>query len=528
MSNIKEKDNMKKTIPLLFLLMISAYLELKLPRIFSNNMVLQQKKAVPVWGTARPNSKVTVSYGSNKAVTKANGKGKFMAKLKPMSASTTGRKLTVSNGSDKISFDNVVVGEVWLATGQSNMMWTVAKSSTGSESINSAKNKNIRLINFSSELAGYGPKSYSIARIEELAENPSSYYKTAGWLPADNGSNIRNFSAVAYYFANELSDNLANTPIGIINTSVGGTTTECFISKDRLKADPILKPLATNWLEADNYSSWCRGRAKANFKDWYAAKRKGVPHHSFEPGFLFEAGLKPLIPFAIKGFIWYQGESNAPTSGSEAGYKGGYDLKESALKIDTMVNDWRTRWNDKRLPFYQVQLPGIKSRPWALYREMQADCLKKISYSGLAVTYDVGNPSNVHPSDKKPVGERLAQWALAKQYRKPVVYTGPIFKSATPRGNKIIVKFDILRHKKAALATVDSEKAIKGFTVTGSDGKFMPANAKIVSPNTVVVSADSVKSPKEVRYAWENDPKGNANLGNKAGLLAVPFRSSRK
>ena len=504
-----------KRLALLFILLASpAFSEVKPARIFSNHMVLQRESPVAIFGTAAALEKVTVSFADQKVTTRADSGGNWLVFLKPMASNAKGQRLTINN----IEIEDVLVGDIWLSSGQSNMRWTVSQSTNGASAIDEGEHQNIRLLDF----IGTVYPSRKIFPIEQLKElTAENYFRTEGWQPATPAT-IGSFSAVAYYFGRRLSKEVG-VPIGLIHTAVGGTMMENYISRESLQATDGLSNVLENWLESEKVPAWCRGRAAYNLQAWLLEyPHAPLPHHPFEPGFLFDAGIRHLAPFALKGVLWYQGESNAPIEISENPYTGGYDLEYSQLKFKTLIRDWRRHWQKEDLPFYFVQLPGL-NRPWAFFREMQLETHLEIPSTGMVVTYDWGSPKNVHPADKQPVGERLALWALAKNYGKDVVYSGPVYKSCREKGNKLELSFTLCRG--ASLSSLDNRELL-GFEIAGEDNRYFPATAEIVGEK-VLLSSPEVIFPKRARYAWINDPKGKANFGTRSGLPASPFRTHK-
>ena len=514
---------MKIGLLVLMFMMTSAGFALELAPVFTDHMVLQRGAKVPVWGTAKANAKIMVTFAGQSVKTRANKKGDWKVSLKPLKANSTAAILKVRSSSQTVEINDVLVGEVWFACGQSNMRWEVKQSAQGGREIPKADFPEIRLLDYRANKAFY-PNS-QIFPVEKLRGlTADTYYQTKGWQSC-SPQTAASFSAVAYYFAKDLHEEL-DVPIGVIHTAVGGTLTESYISREKMASVDELKSLSENWLSSKSVGTWCQGRARRNLSAWIKQyPKEPLAHHPFEPGFLFDAGIRPLISFAIKGAIWYQGESNAPTSTRES-YVNGYDIESSKLKMVTMVNDWRERWGQGKFPFLYVQLPGM-NRPWPIYREMQFELRKSIKNTGMAVTYDWGHPTNVHPGDKKVVGHRLALIAQRKIYKKDVVYSGPVYKAFKVKGSKILLRFSGVGKGDKALATFNGDKDLKGFEIAGENGEFYPATATIKGDGIVLFSA-KVKKATQARYAWMNDPKGKANFGNKAGLPASPFRTSKK
>lgn len=499
---------------------------LQLAPVFTDNMVLQQQQVIPIWGKAKADSKITVSFITQTVTTIADENGDWRVELSPLTASYTPVQLVVElvEGSikHKIIINNVLVGEVWLSSGQSNMRFTLDKSLGGQKAIKQSQNYNIRLLDFTNETFYPTDKVFNVKALEGLRSN--NYFQSRGWQFSSK-KNSKNFSAVAYHFAHKLQQEL-DVPIGIINVSVGGSLMENFISKEKIASIDSLAKLNGNWLE--HIPQWCAGRAKYNLSAWLKKYPDTLPNHPFKPSFLFEAGIKPIMPYAIKGVIWYQGESNAPiehnsSQNSDSPYQGELDLKLSKLKFEALISDWRVHCKKSDLPFYFVQLPGL-NRPWAPYRQMQFEIDSEVENTEMAVTYDIGHPTNVHPTNKKPVGHRLALLALNKEYRKKITAHGPIFSHIQQRVSSIKVAFKVTDNVGSTLTLLDNSKVLKGFEVASADGVFIAARA-VIENDYIVVSHPNISLPKMVRYAWFDDPKDKANLGNQAGLPASPFNS---
>lgn len=504
---------------------------LRLAKVFTNNMVLQQQQVVPVWGKANAGSTVTVSFLDQTISTKANKKGNWLVELSPLTASYTPALLIIETSKvsikEKIIIDNVLVGEVWLSSGQSNMRFTLAKSYGGKKSIAQAKNNKLRLLDFTNKKFYPTKKVFNVKDLEQL--RPDNYFKSQGWQ-VSNAKSSKNFSAVAYHFAQKLQQQL-DVPVGIINVAIGGSLMENFISHEKLASIKTLARLNDYWI--DNIPQWCAGRAKHNLSAWFKEYPGTLPNHPFKPSFLFEAGIKPLVPFAIKGAIWYQGESNAPihhsiTDHSASSYQGEYALELSKLKFKALISDWREQWKKNDLPFYFVQLPGL-NRPWAPFRQMQFEIANEISNTGMAITYDLGHPTDVHPNNKKPVGHRLARLALSNNYGINLVANGPTFSYAEQETSFIKVTFNSAHfHQKnstsSALTLLDNSAKLNGFEIAAADGVFIAADAEIRNEH-IIVRHQSISMPAMVRYGWFDDPMNKANLGNKAGLPAAPFNS---
>lgn len=487
----------------------AARAELSLPRVFGDHMVLQQGCPVPIWGTAAPGAQVTVSFTGQTHSTLAAKDGTWRVTLDPINASPTGRVLSVRSVNGKSQIENrtcmdVLVGEVWLCAGQSNMWWPLRSAANARQALPKASHPGLRLLNLAPAKPP-GGRPFSSDVLERL--NPRDFY-TGTWQLSSPES-AKSFSAVGYFFGRTLVEAL-NMPVGLIHNAVGGVPTEAYVSRDALAKDPALRPLTEgDWFKNALVHPWCRRRARLNLSNWFKNPAEPRPRHPFETSFMFDAGIAPLIPFAIRGAVWYQGESNAPTPQDPIPF----DPAFHARLFRTLITDWRKRWGYD-FPFLYVQLPSM-GRDWMAFREVQRAALA-IPNTGMAVTIDIGHPTNVHPTNKRDVGRRLALWALAKSYGRDIVYSGPLLRAMTVRGDEAVLAFD---HVGGGLATSDGGPPAT-FEVAGADGTFRPATARIEG-GTVVVASPKVRPPVHVRYAWASVP--TCNLTNREGLPASPF-----
>lgn len=501
-----------KSFFLLLCLTIPVLSEVRLAAPFGDHMVLQQGKPIPVWGNAEAGAKVKLEFAGKRVETKANAKGEWRCRLGVMKASEKGRSMTVVSGTSKQVLTDVLVGDVWIATGQSNMQWMLKQSSGGGGAIASSEDDGLRLFNHRGTLHP-GGKKYGVDFLKKMTVE--NYYATDGWQRSSPGTSA-SFSGVAYFFGKKLRDEL-KVPIGLVNFSVGGTPIEAHISPAVMNEDPVLSPLLKQWWKNKDYPQWCRQRAAHNLSQWLAdgALRKQTPPHPFAPHYLWDAGVARYLPLPVKGVIWYQGESNATTDGA-----GGppVDGELNKKKFKALVKSWRDAWGDQSLPVYHVQLPGL-NRKWPVFREMQLQVSEELENVGMVVTIDVGHPTNVHPSDKKTVGERLARLALVESYGEKMTPNGPLYKRSVFKGGKATIDFNYGEGMKASDGDV-----IRGFEIAGRDQKFHPASA-VVKGKYLQVSSDAVRSPAAVRYAWANDP--DCNLVNAEGLPASPFRTDQ-
>lgn len=466
---------------------------LRLPQVYSDNMVLQRDCPLEVRGTANAGEEVTISIAGQKQRAKTGSDGQWCVRLKPMQAGGP-HTLTVSAGKTRLHFSNVLVGEVWLCSGQSNMEFMLKEASTARMDIPQSGNNNIRLLDMKARWRT-NPVEWEVSVLDSL--NHLQYYKDSQWTVCTSAS-AADFSAVAYYFGKMLQDSL-HVPVGLICNAIGGSPTEAWVSRHALEFH--LPVMFRNWTKNDP-QNWIRARATLNVKK----STNKFQRHPYEPCYLYESGILPLDKFPVKGVIWYQGESNAPD----------YETHEKLFHL--LVDSWRKNWENPELPFYYVQLSSMDRPSWPWFRDSQRRLLKEIPYTGMAVSSDQGDSLDVHPKNKKPVGERLARQALNRTYgMKAVVPSGPLFRSAEFRKGAAYVSFDFAD----GMSSSDG-KALRTFEVAETEGLFYPAKAEIVG-DRIKVYSDQVKHPRYVRYGWQ--PFTRANLVNAQGLPASTFRS---
>ena len=467
---------------------------LQLPEIYSDNMVLQHGQSLPLHGTANAGTKITVTIGNQQLNTTADSNGKWQVTLAPLAAKET-YTLQITAGKEKRIFKNVVAGEVWLCSGQSNMEFEMFQASTGERDIPQAENPNIRLFDMEARWRTDNANAWELSALDSI--NQLQYYKPAQWEVC-SPKTVRAFSAVAYYFGRRLQKEL-NMPIGLICNAVGGSPTEAWIDRHTLEYE--FPRILNNWRENDFIMDWVRQRAGENI----AKATDKLQRHPYEPAYLFEAGILPLAKYPIKGVIWYQGESNAHN-------------KDTHSKLfPLLVKSWRNEFGYSHLPFYYVQLSSINRPSWGWFRESQRRLMKVVPHSGMAVSYDYGHPTDVHPKNKQPIGERLAQWALGDTYGKKVLPSGPLFRSATFNGKAATVAFDYAQGMHSA-----DGKTLRGFELSDGNGIFYPATAEVVGEE-VKVTSEEVSNPKAVRYGFS--PVTDGNLVNEANLPASTFTS---
>ena len=480
----------------------AANADVTCPSIFGDHMVLQRGKPVPVWGRADPGEAIVVRFAGQELRTKADEDGHWRVTLDELGVNDTGT-LTVT-GKNTLTFEDVLVGEVWICSGQSNMQWPVRLSKDADREIPEARFPKIRLIT-----------------VKRLAAGTAQADFEGLWAPC-TPQRAKDFSAVAYFFGREVH-RLVEVPVGLINTSFGGTPAEAWTSRAGLEAEATLVPLLSRYDRQVREYDPALARAQyevamARWRQQGGKGRKRRPRLLPPPGerphscsTLFNAMVAPLVPYAVRGVIWYQGESNAGRA---------YQYR---TLFPALIRDWRTQWNAE-LPFYFVQLANFRARDpqpgdsaWAELREAQLMTLRSLPRTGMAVAIDIGDARDIHPRNKQDVGRRLAAWALKHDYGLDIVPSGPLYASMEHKGGSIQLRFD---HARGLAARGGG--ALEGFAVAGEDRRFVWAEARIEGP-TVVVHSPSVASPVAVRYGWANNPA--CNLVNGVDLPAAPFRT---
>lgn len=480
--------------------------EVALPAIFSDHLVLQREARVPVWGTAAPGEKVAVMFAGQTQSAVAGADGKWQVALTGLKAGAEPQTLTVK-GSNTIEIRDVLVGEVWLGSGQSNMAMTVARSKDYETEQRAATYPQIRHF-----------------REDSPAANSPQHTGKGRWVVCAPDT-VGGFSAALYFFGREVHRALG-TPVGLINSSVGGTPIESWIEPGAQKADPVLRPAvaAAEKAHAAAVSAESMQKYERALATWEKAAKAGgaakkktgkKPQNPVDAatrkgdvGGLYLGKISPLIPYAFRGALWYQGEANSVPGKAEF----------YGRQLELLVRDWRARWGHE-FPFAWVQLPNFTGtgRDWPTVREQMLQTLK-VPRTGMAIAIDVGEAGDIHPKDKQSVGYRLALWALGTVYGQKVPATsGPLPAGHTVRGGEIVLNF---KHTDGGLVARGGPLA--GFTVAGVDRVWKPAQARIAGA-TVVVASPEVAAPVAVRYAWENLP--TATLFNGAGLPASPFRT---
>jgi sialate O-acetylesterase len=468
--------------------------------VFGDQMVWPRDVAVPVWGGAAPRAEVEVRFADQVRRVEADVRGQWRVELDPLPANAMGRPLRISMlgtaGLGVRLFTNVVVGDVWLAAGQSNMRYPV-RGVTGPEPALGAEAAGIRLLRFEEAATG-DAGAYKTNQLARLA--PGRYF-TGLWRAADRGT-VSSFSAVGWFFARRVAADQGGVPIGVIQVAVGGTPIEAWIDRAAL-TEGFPELVQGNWLDNAQVGAWCRGRARENLRAGAGPADDLGPAHPFKPGFQWAAGIAPLAPFPVKGVLWYQGESNAEED---------WQIADHDRLFPLLVTSWRTAFG-RDLPFLFVQLPGLQRPHWPAFRESQRRSLDRLPGLGMAVTIDLGDPRDVHPADKQPVGERLARLALNQVYGRDLLPTGPLPRTLVQTGDECRVTFDHAR----GLVTRDGE-AVLGFETRAAEGGFQPARARIEGEQVVLPGPVHA-----VRYGWQPFPDPPLNLVNTDDLPASPF-----
>lgn len=485
-----------------------ARADVKLPSIIGDNMVIQRDAKVIIWGFADPDEKITLHFADQKGETIANAEGKWKIELSPLEAGGP-YEMTVE-GKNKITLQNILVGEVWICSGQSNMQWSVRASTNAEQEIAEANFPMIRL--------------FSVKRV--VSETPLT--DVEGSWQVCSSETVGNFSAVGYFFGRGLHRELG-VPVGLINSSWGATLAEAWTSMETLKSDPEFKPILNRWERIlENYpnaeeeyqqklAEWEQKAQKAKEEDLPLPIKPQPPigpNHPHRPSSLFNGMIAPIIPFAIKGSIWYQGESNAGRA---------YQYRKL---FSSMIADWRRAWGQGDFPFLFVQLANFEASvpppvdsAWAELREAQTMALS-LPKTGMAVTIDIGEAKDIHPKNKQDVGNRLALAAYSIAYDQNIEFSSPIYESMIIENDKIRIYF---KHINGELVAKDGGQ-LKGFAIAGRDQRFVWAKA-IIEGDTVLVWHERVPQPIAVRYAWGDNP--DCNLYNAAGLPASPFRTDQ-
>ncbi|HEY3841348.1 MAG TPA: sialate O-acetylesterase [Bryobacteraceae bacterium] len=506
-----------RNTPLLLTLSLAAvpalFAELKLPAVVSDHMVLQQKQADPIWGWDSPGTKVTVTFAGQSYSATAASDGKWMVKLAPLPANAAPQTLTIE-GSSRREIQDVLIGEVWMCSGQSNMGFTLREDWNGD------------LEAAASDLSGLRLITAPLVGTQELQNDYVKPGDRNHWQLSTPENAIR-FSAVGFLYGRYLHE-ILHVPVGLINNSWGGSSAEAWVRRTSLEQDPRFKRLMDATVKQETSLESEKGKADFDraMADWKAAadqaraEKKPLPRQpenwlagNHRPGNIFAGVVYPTLGYGIKGVIWYQGESNA---GQAYEYKSLFPF---------MIEQWRKEQGQGDFPFYWVQLadfnpekPNPGESTWAELREAQTQTMK-LPNTGQAVIIDLGEGDNIHPRNKHDVAARLVRWALVRDYGMTMPYHSPEYKSLSVEGNKAVITFDMFG---SSLRPFDVQEA-RGFAIAGDDHAWHWAKGKITAKDQVEVWCDDVSTPVAVRYGWADNPV--LNLFSNEGLPVTPFRT---
>ena len=487
-----------------------AQANVMLPDVISSGMVLQRDQAAPIWGKADPGEAVSVRFNGQVRNATADANGRWVIRLQRLKATATPAVLIVE-GKNKIELQDILVGEVWLVAGQSNMQRLLSETANGEKAIAEATHPTIRLFNVSRQVAF------------KHASPPLGVWKSC------SPESVREFSAAGYYFGVELQKEL-NVPIGLINSSYGGSQAEAWTPVEFLIASADLKPAVDRkkiWDEErprvrvqydEAIRQWREESDKAKAAGAVPRPSPSVPDALREyrvASSIYNGMIEPLIPYSIRGVIWYQGESNEARA------------QQYAILLPVMIKSWRERWGEGDFPFGIVQLPNYREakadpadEAWSHVREAQRLTAASVPHTGLIVTIDIGEARDIHPKNKLDIGKRMARWALVDVYKHKQLKSGPVFQKAEIDDSKIVVTFS----EAGGGLRLQNGTSPDEFAIAGADRKWYWAEAKIVGRNRVEVWSPQVSQPVAVRYAFNNNPR-NPNLTNDTGIPAGPFRT---
>lgn len=495
---------MRALISIILFLPLAAFSQFETAAYFSANMMLQRDQPIPVWGRAIPGRKVEVRFGTHTKQTVARTDSSWLLYLPPQPASYEPGTLQISSGDTAVLFPNILTGDIWLCLGQSNMEWPMNLEMHFKEAVKKNQPRGLRIYN----PVYAGKNIYTTVFPDSVSRllTTNRFYQGA-WQTCDSQT-LSSMSAVAYYFGHTISTNM-HIPVGLINLAIGGAPLETFIDQQiLLTSKQFNAKVSGDWLKNNSLPVWIRERGMQNIGNvnTVAADAYGK-NHGFKPGFAYAAGIQSLRPMPIKGILLYQGESNAQETER---------VMEYGALTALMVSDYRKKWKNPALPFYFVQLSSIdsiryKSQLWPLFRDEQRKLLQRIPNSGMAVCSDIGSENDVHPRNKKEVGERLARLALYSTYRQKIIPSGPLPQKAIYKNGKITIRFS---NSGNALLTADG-KPVRGFSVDGKND--CPA---FIEKNQITIPVET--RPLYVYYGWQ--PFTTANLINTENLPASTFK----
>jgi sialate O-acetylesterase len=469
---------------------------LKLAPVFMNHMIFQQKANIQVRGKADSGAEVVGVFDKQVEKCITSESGDWTLTFKPIPAGGPYQlKVSAGNG-QSVVLDDILVGELWVCSGQSNMEFPLKDAANASSDISKSDNPNIRLFNLKGIVRPDDSKwdSSSLDKINKLD------FLEGKWKSCDS-ENAADFSAIGYYFGKMLNENL-NVPVGLIQVSVGGAPIEAFIDRKTLEFDPCLVDVLYNWKQNDFIMDWCRQRAALNI----SLSKNELQRHPFEPAYIYEAGISQFAGMPVRGVIWYQGESNA------------HNAEHYAVAFPALVQSWRKALGNPEMPFYFAQLSSLNRPSWPHFRDVQRRLSYSVTHSGMVVTSDLGDSLNVHPIRKREVGERFARLALNEVYKQKLECFGPEVRGFSQNGKQIRIQFD-----HAAQLTTSDQLAVREFEIAGPDGIFEIAKATVEGKEIVIHT--EIKEVQKIRYGWK--PFSRGNLVNEAGLPASTFEFER-
>lgn len=496
----------------LFFSPIATIAQLKVAAVFNDHMVLQRHMPIPIWGTAAAGSELVIRFNGETVKATSDYNGHWKVKLAAMNAGGP-YQMDISSGDASMMFTDILIGEVWLCSGQSNMEWPLKNTIKGAVELTQAQHSNIRLFHLKKKHNTY-KTPYTEEELVSFSEK--DFFNQAKWELC-NEETAAEFSGVGYFFGKALHDSL-NIPIGLIQAAVGGSPAQSWISQNAMASHPQLQSLVSfpphkNWLDSEIIHPWLAERAQENWANWQQIDNEALPGHPFAPSYLYASAIKPLAPYAIRGVIWYQGESNATHPDSYL------PLMESLLR------DWRNLWGQGGFPFYFVQLPKIGNRSlWPEFREAQAKCLS-LPNTGMIITIDQGHPTDVHPRQKEVIGQRLSRLALSQTYGFNIQALSPSLSSYqwNQETHSIVLHF---ANTYGGLALKEGQIpkgfSLQGFLQQGTLEAIILAEDIKITEETITISYSSDFLPTIIKYAWAPYPTNN--LTNSAGLPLAPFK----
>jgi sialate O-acetylesterase len=488
----------------LFLAINTSHSQLKVAEIFTDNMVLQRDQPIKIWGSAPPQTEIVVSFLNKNQSTVADINGNWELEFERQLATSQPQKIRIKSLTQTITLTNILIGDVWLLLGQSNMEWPMSGEIHFEEELKDADNKQLRYYNPKYIGKNIYGQDYNQDQRKKLAGGELFYVKK--WEESDTSS-FKTMSAIGYYFGKQII-NKKGIPVGLINLSIGGAPLETFIALETLKENKkFSKKTGSNWLYNEHLPDWIRERGRENINGNQVENNSNGPNHAYKPGFAFSTGIAPILEMPIKGILWYQGESNAQERARVEEYP---ELQK------LMIKDYRKKWRNPDLPFYWVQLSSIDtinydSHFWPEFRDGQRRLLEEMKNVGMAVSSDIGARHDVHPRNKKAVGNRLARWALNKEYGQDVLVSGPLPKNAIYKNGSVVVDFKYIGNG----LSVSNGKSLRGFSI---DGKSQ-APAKIKGDKVFIKTSEK---PKFIYYNWQ--PWAIGNLINSEDLPASTFK----